>query len=60
MAARVDLGDAPPPVVVGSVVKAVELIVGARIRRVVMVQLMKNLILHQIDHSDFDDEDLKG
>ena len=50
MAARVDLGeddDDAAAVVVGSVVKAVELIVaGARIRRVVMVQLMKNLILH--------------
>ena len=59
MAVRVDLGDAAAAVVVGSVVKAVELIVaGARIRRVdVVLQLIKNLMLH---NNDFDDEDLKG
>ena len=58
MAVRVDLGDAAAAVVVGSGVKAVELIVGARISRDVTVQLIKNLIL--MVKSMMNDEDLKG
>ena len=46
MAVRVDLGDAAD--VVGSGVKAVEVIVGAMSRRVVMVQLIKNLIFGRV------------
>ena len=59
MAVSVDLGDDDDDDdVVDSGVKAVELIVGARIRRVdVVLQLIKNLIMY---HCDFDDEDLKG
>ena len=52
MAVSVDLGDAAAAVVVGSGVKAVEVIVGAMISRDVMVQLIKNLILMDCDFDE--------